>query len=322
LREAHNVSLGEPLLLGVVGGGEAATKALRAISGEPAVTVQAVCCLPHELPGVIDDSVRAADYEKMLLREDVEAVFVATPVGTHVALAKAALEAGKHVLIEKPVATSSSEAATLLPITDRVVAVAFKKRFSDAVRYVRAAADDLDNARIGIEWQIPWPATPWRYDPQCAGGGALMDLGSHALDLAEFFFGRIEEISATTVASSVPGIEAEASVELRYLRKRCSGIIKVQWGSGALQRIAIESSSRQLMIERAAGAHTDVVSDSTLAAPLHFPQRSEYLGMFAELRRAIRREASAVPLLAAGIRNLQLIERAYVSAERHAGRTS
>ena len=73
--------------IAVVGGGEGAAKALGAIQGVTRAHVCAVVCQDHELQGQVSSDVRVSTLRQVLLNDSVEAVYVATPVGSHIALA-------------------------------------------------------------------------------------------------------------------------------------------------------------------------------------------------------------------------------------------
>ena len=134
-----------------------------------------------------------------------EAVYIATPNHLHRPLTEAAARAGKHVLSEKPMATSEGDARAMVEACEQagvVYATAFDQRFHDAHRKLRAliSAGELGEVtaiRIHYAcWTPPdWvPPTQtghdnWRVDPLRAGGGAFIDLAPHGLDLSQFLLG-------------------------------------------------------------------------------------------------------------------------------------
>ena len=151
------------------------------------------------------DSVQA-----LIADPDIDVVHVCTPNATHAAIARAALEAGKHVICEKPLATSSGDAAALVDLAaDRglVAAVPFVYRFHPMAREARARVAAGDTGRLlsvhGAYLQ-DWLATPhdddWRVDASLGGPSrAFADIGSHLVDLVEFVAGdRIVRLNAST----------------------------------------------------------------------------------------------------------------------------
>ncbi|WP_349429013.1 Gfo/Idh/MocA family oxidoreductase [Microbacterium sp. LWS13-1.2] len=152
----------------------------------------------------------ATDWRAVIARNDIDIVDIVTPGDTHAEIAIAALEAGKHVLCEKPLANTVAEAEAM----ERAAAAAAERRIRSMVgftyRRVPAAtfARDLVAAgRIGrirqvrAEYLQDWlmdAAAPltWRLEKEHAGSGALGDIGAHAVDLAEFITGeRLTSVS-------------------------------------------------------------------------------------------------------------------------------
>lgn len=143
-----------PYRVAIIGGGDWATRfhapALRESAGAELVAV----CDPDERAArrlaAADEGVRAfADVDEMLAAEDLDAVVVSSPHPTHAPYAITAIEAGLHVLVEKPVATTLAAARDLLGAADRsavVVAVGYTSQHSAAARAVREwLAGDLGN---------------------------------------------------------------------------------------------------------------------------------------------------------------------------------
>jgi len=140
-----------------------------------------------------------ADYHELLADLEIDAVSVALPNFLHRPVALAALAAGKHVLCEKPPAVTLAEAQEMSAAAERaglVLAYALQRRFNpatDALR-VRLAAGTLGeiyHARAvwTRTWGVPQGMGSWFTDPARAGGGALIDIGVHVLDLAWFLMG-------------------------------------------------------------------------------------------------------------------------------------
>lgn len=142
-----------------------------------------------------------------LLQTDIDAVYVATPNHLHHAITEAAARAGKHVLCEKPMATTLEDARTMIEVCARhnvVYATAFDQRFHAAHQQLREiiAAGELGEitlARIHYACWTPPTWKPdsddgshdnWRVDPTRAGGGALIDLAPHGLDLTQMLLGQ------------------------------------------------------------------------------------------------------------------------------------
>ncbi len=143
------------------------------------------------------------DWRAVLRRDDVDLVDVCTPGDTHAEIAIAALEAGKHVLCEKPLANSVAEAEEMVRAADAAAArgvramVGFTYRRVPAVALARqlVAEGRLGTVRhVRAQYLQDWIADPqaplsWRLDKTAAGSGALGDIGAHIVDLTQFITG-------------------------------------------------------------------------------------------------------------------------------------
>ncbi|GAA1821746.1 Gfo/Idh/MocA family oxidoreductase [Actinomadura chokoriensis] len=144
------------------------------------------------------------DWKELLRRDDVQLVDICTPGDSHAEIAVAALDAGKHVLCEKPLANSVAEAEAMTAAADRArergvrSMVGFNYRRVPAVTLARRLVDE---GRIGtvrhirVQYLQDWLADPeapftWRMDRDRAGSGALGDIGAHIIDTAQFITGQ------------------------------------------------------------------------------------------------------------------------------------
>lgn len=148
------------------------------------------------------------DLDEAIADPQVQVVHVCTPNHLHRAMAQAALEAGKHVICEKPLATSLDDAralAALATANGRVATVPFVYRYHPVVREARAriAQGDLGPLRLihGSylqDWLLDPASNNWRVDPALGGASRVFaDIGSHWCDLVEWVGGeRFVEVSA------------------------------------------------------------------------------------------------------------------------------
>lgn len=150
-----------------------------------------------------------AAWPALLADPEVEAVYVATPNHLHRAAVEAAAAAGKPVLCEKPMAATLPEAEAMAEAVRRAgipYGTAFDQRHHPAHVAIRAAVDagavgTVTAIRIAYACWLDacWAADNWRADPVRAGGGALMDLAPHGLDLVHALTGAaVEEVAALT----------------------------------------------------------------------------------------------------------------------------
>ncbi len=149
------------------------------------------------------------DYRKLIARDDVDLVDVVTPGNTHREIVLAALEAGKHVLCEKPLANTLAEAKEMVTAARNagtVNMVCFNYRRAPAVQLAKKL---IDEGRLGTirHWRATYlqdfimdPQVPliWRLQKDLAGSGALGDIGAHIIDLSRFLVGGISEVVGMT----------------------------------------------------------------------------------------------------------------------------
>jgi predicted dehydrogenase len=200
------------VVAGVVGGGfmgEVHTRAIRAAGA----TVAGVASSSAASSGRASARLGVpafASTEQLLLDPDVDVVHICTPNTTHAELALSALAAGKHVVCEKPIATTVDDARRIQRVaaeTGLTVAVPFVYRFHPMVR---EAADRVCRGGLGTvhsvqacylqDWLLEPGDDDWRVDQQLGGPSrAFADIGSHLCDLVEFVLGeRIGRLSART----------------------------------------------------------------------------------------------------------------------------
>ena len=138
-----------------------------------------------------------------LLNADCEAVYVATPAHVHAEQVRACAEAGKHVLCEKPLGMTVAEAEEMIALCRQKgvkLGCAFMMRFlaqhCKALEIIREGKLGRPvYARAQLSCWYPPIEGAWRQDPATGGGGALIDMGGHCIDLLEMFFGRVVKVS-------------------------------------------------------------------------------------------------------------------------------
>jgi predicted dehydrogenase len=167
----------------------------------------------------------STDWREAIARDDIDVIDIVTPGDSHAEIAIAALEAGKHVLCEKPLANSVAEAELMAAAAARAAArgvlamVGFTYRRVPAATFARdlvagGAIGDVRNVRAEYlqDWLVDESAPlAWRLQKEHAGSGALGDIGAHAIDLAQFITGQhLTEVSGTieTVVAERPLLAA------------------------------------------------------------------------------------------------------------------
>lgn len=150
------------------------------------------------------------DLRAVLDDASVDAVVIATPDNRHKDMAIAALEAGKPVLLQKPMALDSEECRAILAARDRtgsLLAVSFMHRYFPEVLWLKdllrrgtlgaVHGIRIRNATPGADW------SDWFYTPGAVSGGVVMQLGVHGIDLCQHLFGPVRDVSAR-IATALP----------------------------------------------------------------------------------------------------------------------
>ena len=209
--------------------------------GAAAITPGALLRPARKLDGVVVEAVAArdraraeafagkhgiprayGDYEALIDDPEIDAIYVALPNGLHAEWSIRALEAGKHVLCEKPVASNADEARQIRAAalaSGRLAAEAFHWRYHPLADRVR---EILQSGEIGtlrrVEASFCFPLLPagdirWRLD---LAGGALMDAGCYAVNIVRFLAGAEPEVVSARAKTRDPDVDRLMEIELRF----------------------------------------------------------------------------------------------------------
>ena len=163
--------------------------------------------------------------EDLIADPNVEAVYIATPVYLHKKHATLAAEAGKHILLEKPMALNLAEAEEIAEAVARSgvkFTQGYMMRFQELHKQAKEMIDegtlgDVVFARAQLSCWYPDIEGAWRQDPTKGGGGSLMDMASHCYDLLWWFIGDISEVFAfcNTLTFKYP-VEDSSTTLIRF----------------------------------------------------------------------------------------------------------
>jgi UDP-N-acetyl-2-amino-2-deoxyglucuronate dehydrogenase len=165
--------------------------------------------------------------EELAARPDIHVICVTTPSGAHLEPALAAVRAGKHVVVEKPIEITTERADALLQAADAAgvkVSPIFQARFGEGARTIKAAVDAgrfgrLVLASAYVKWhRSPEYYTGWKGSLRLDGGGALINQAIHGIDLLQWFAGLPTEVFCWTTRRVYGQIEGEdtATASLRF----------------------------------------------------------------------------------------------------------
>jgi predicted dehydrogenase len=233
---------GTPLRIGILGAARIAPAVVIKPAGKNSeVVVSAVAARDHSRARRFADKhgVPGAhgSYEALLDDPDVDAVYIPLPNALHGRWARAALEAGKHVLVEKPFMANAAEAreiAELAARSGRVVMEAFHYRyhpFVDRVQQIIASGELGTLQRVEAAdcfWMPKFSANAYNY---ALGGGALMDLGSYVVDMLRTFGGSTPEVVSAQAKLRGPGVDRAMTAELRFPEGHTGGLRCSLWSS-------------------------------------------------------------------------------------------
>ncbi len=177
--------------------------------------------------------------EALLADAAVQAVYVATPPHLHAAQTIQSAQAGKHVLCEKPLALNSSQAQQMIDACHAngvQLMVCYYQRYNSRHQQIRellATGVIGQISAVRLNFSDYFPPTPgyWHHNPAISGGGALMDLGVHCLDLLRFLCGEVTEVMAMveTLAADSP-VEDTATLLLK-LANGAQAVITSHWST-------------------------------------------------------------------------------------------
>ena len=273
----------------------------------------------------------AGSVDDVLRRDDVEVVVVAATNDALAPLAIAALEAGKHVIVEKPAARSVAELDRIAAAATRVhrlVRVGFNHRYHPALQQARALVDAGQlgplmflRGRYGHGGRVGYDRE-WRADPAKSGGGELIDQGVHVIDLARWFLGDFTSVDgfAATYFWDMP-VDDNAFLTLRtasgagaFLHVSCT-----EWKNlfsleiyGRTGKIAIDGLGGSYGVERL--AHYQMLPemgppDTTI---FEYPRGDQSWALeFAEFLEDIRLERTPAAGLAEARAALAVVEAIY-----------
>ncbi len=225
----------DPLGIGLVGAGAISTQHFEAIEALPSTRLVAVASASEaraRAAGEAQGVPWTTHPEELIARDDVDVVTICSPSGLHPAQALAALRAGKHVLVEKPVALTVSDADAVVAearARGLVAAVVSQRRFEPAVRALKAAVDAGQLGQVALVMgeglylrpQSYYDSAAWR-GTVTLDGGVLMNQAIHTIDLMRWIGGPAVAVSGQ-VATLGHVMEAEDTA-----------VMAIRFTSGAL----------------------------------------------------------------------------------------
>lgn len=190
------------------------------------------------------------DYHDLLKIEGLDAVVIAVPNWLHAEIATAAAEFGKNILIQKPLATNLRDCKRMIEAARRSgvkLIPCFMWRFREDIQFIKKMIDQKLIGEIHIlrsQFGHTGAYIPWFYDPEKSGGGVLLDLGVHHIDVLRWFAGNVRSVMAMTSTHrkerKLPNdvelhdikVEDDANMLLRF-HNNALGILTASWNQRA-----------------------------------------------------------------------------------------
>jgi predicted dehydrogenase len=262
------------------------------------------------------------DWRALATDPEVDAAVIGTPNALHAAQAIAFLEAGKHVLVEKPMAPTVAEADAMVAAARGAGAflmVAHCWRFHPDVRALRARVDAGELGEIiktrGYGAHAGWGPSGWFTDPELAGGGALLDMGVHAIDTTRYLLG---DPQPARVCAAVGTRYGDDTVE-------DDAVLLIGWTNGA--NSVVESGWWQPRVGGleadtelyGTGGYARVWEDAEPPPGYEHCTQPMYSAQLAEYIEAVAAGRQPRPSGEDGRVVIQVVEQAYASARRRPG---
>lgn len=225
------IVLQDKLRVGIIGLGAISATHLGSFGNNPKSEIVAVCDVDEKWLAHCKQEHGAkyafTNWEDLVACDELDAVSVVLPTGFHAPVTIAALKAGKHVLCEKPMATTAAEAQEMADTAKqmgKILMVSYNQRFGPDIQYLKKYIDEGNMGEIYFArtgWRRPMGIFPgpgvmratgeysrnW-FNEKARGGGVCMDLGSHVVDIAMYLMGfpKIKQVVGCAYTKFLPEV--------------------------------------------------------------------------------------------------------------------
>jgi len=247
-----------------------------------------------------------ADWRELLTDEEVDAVYVATPVHLHAEQTIAAAESGKHVLCEKPMALNAADSDRMMDAcksNNVTLGIAYYRHFYPVVRRVK---EIIESGEIGtpvvaqinaFEWFDPDESNPrrWLLSMKQAGGGPMFDFGCHRIEVLLDLFGPIKNLQSTKsnsffkrevedVASVLFKFEtgATATLTVAHSAREPQDTLDVYGSKGSLHVTVLNEGQLRVV-----GEHSERTESHLPATNIHQPLIEDFAMSIMENRQPV-----------------------------------
>lgn len=269
----------KPINVGVVGLGYWGPNLVRNFRSLPDCTLKVMCDLNGErlahLKTLYPEVEGEKSFEKLIARSDIDAIVIATAVRFHFPMAKAALLAGKHTLIEKPLAASVAECQELIDIARQkglVLMVGHTFLYSSPVRKIKEIIDNGDVGELRYISARRLNLGLFQKDINVA-----WDLAPHDISIILFIMNELpQSVNCRGGAHITKGIEDVTSMSLQFSKER-SAIIHSSWHDPRkIREMTIVGSKRMIVYDDIAAQEKIKVFDARVERPPHYDTFAEF----------------------------------------------
>ncbi|MFH1825114.1 MAG: Gfo/Idh/MocA family oxidoreductase [Candidatus Firestonebacteria bacterium] len=235
------------------------------------------------------------DYKKMIERKDIDAVTIGVPSGLHMQIALEAMQAGKHVLTEKPIEVTLEKIDKMIETskkTGKKLACVFQGRYFENAKKIKETIEQGKFGKVVLgDMYNKWYRSPeyykssgWRATLELDGGGALMNQAIHGIDLLLYYMGDVASVSAY------------AATLTRDIKVEDTAVAVLRFKSGALGVIEGTTSiypgfSRKIEILGEKGSV--VLEDNNTIVKWQFEGEEDLTSKFEDSTKSVKATASA-----------------------------
>jgi predicted dehydrogenase len=267
------------------------------------------------------------DYHEMLKDSQLDAVLIALPTHLHLQCALAAAEAKKHILLEKPIGVTVEEAKKVISSAQRnsvKLMMGYPMRFN---QHFRKLQEDMANGLLGdvenahatyvcagpfvhrADGHSPAPVPDWWFNTKQTGGGVLVDLGSHMINLMRMLFGEIDDIRGQFGHRYNMEFEDSAMVLVRFNSGTLASINVGWYSQEYLLRLDLLGTVRNASVEHmppptVAAAYQMLTKGITTFNQPHFDELQYFIN-------CLQNDVAPSPTGLDGLRDLEAISAAY-----------
>lgn len=273
-----------------------------------------------------------ANYEDMLKNDSIDGVIISLPNFLHSEAALKSAEARKHILLEKPFARTVEEGEEILAAAEKnaiKLMVGYDMRFDPVLIQIHdlivngffgdvqiAEATNISGGPFSPRSDSVGPVKvpSWWLNRDLVGGGALLDLGSHLIDLLIWYFGDVESVECYAKYILRTNLEDSATCLLKF-KSGPVATVKVGWFSkGFIQSLQVCGTAKNALFQLAPEATLNIIRQGILHK-FGFGQKSPYFFEVQHFADCLNEDVQPQPSGQEALRSLQVISAAYENAK-------